>query len=254
MKPDRFGCELEFVVNDEQDALIIDKLNSLYGSDYLFDLKNSKISSDPKQTKVHYKYEASLESKFGRELTSPVCCFEELKDYLTQFVLIINECATTNILTGLHIHMSASDKSGNELDLCKYTLLADDENLLNNWGDRNKYCLNLMDIMGHLKFEDVILFKEHKGRVWNLLKRGSHHVEIRTFGGENYQNKIEQVIDEMKIYIEIFDYSTDDNFASVEYLNKLEKHAEKLDAMSQETIENYLTEFSEIGSFLTLSN
>jgi len=137
VKPDRFGCELEFVVNAEQDTLIIEKLTSLYGSNYLVDLEKSKIASDPEQTKVHYKYEASLESKLGRELTSPVCSFEELKGYLTQFVLIINECATTNILTGLHIHMSASDKSGNELDLCKYTLLADDENLLNNWGNRN---------------------------------------------------------------------------------------------------------------------
>lgn len=252
MKPDRFGCELEFLVNDEQDVLVIEKLNSLYGFNYLVDIKNSNITSDPKQTKVHYKYEASLESKLGRELTSPVCSFEELKDYLAKFTLIINEYGKTNILTGLHIHMSSSDESGVELDLCKYTLLSDGEKLLNNWGSRNEYCLNLMGIMDYLEFEDVILFKENKGRVWNLLKRGSHHVEIRTFGGEDYQNKVEQAIKEIESYIEIFNQSTDDTFTSQEYLDKLEKHAEKLQNMKQETIENYLTAFPEIDSFLTL--
>lgn len=253
MKPDKFGCELEFVVNNEQDIQVEEKLNSLYKSSYLVDLKNSNIASDPKQTKVHYKFEASLESKLGRELTSPICSFEELKNYLTEFALIINTHAKTNSLTGLHIHMSSSDESGIELDLCKFALLADAKKLLNNWGARNKYCLNLMDIMDYLEFGDVILFKEHKGRVWNLLKRGSHHVEIRTFGGEDYQNKIQQVIEEIESYIEIFSHSTNENFASEEYLDKLEKHAERLDKMSQETIENYLTAFPEIDSFLTLS-
>lgn len=253
MKPDRFGCELEFVVNDDQDDQVQEKLNSLYGFNYLVDLKNSHIASDSEQTKVHYKYEASLESELGRELTSPVCSFEELKNYLTEFALIINIHAKTNSLTGLHIHMSSSYESGDELDLCKFTLLADAERLLNNWGARNKYCLNLMGIMDYLEFEDVLLFKEHKGRVWNLLKRGSHHVEIRTFGGEDYQNKIQQAIKEIESYIEIFNHSTNENFASEEYLDKLEKHAEKLDKMSQETIENYLTAFPEIDSFLTSS-
>lgn len=251
MNPDRFGCELEFIVNKNQDNLIIDKLTSLYKSEYLYDLKNSEIASDPEQTKVHYKYEASLESELGRELTSPICSFEEVKEYINQFIQIINEHATTSVLTGLHIHMSSSDESVDELDLCKYTLLADSKNLLNNWGARNKYCLNLIDIMGYLEFEDVIHFKEHKGRVWNLLKRGSHHVEIRTFGGENYQNKIDKVIDEVDVYIEIFDYFTDDSFISVEYLEMLEKHAENLEKMSQEVIEDYLMAFPKINSFLT---
>lgn len=250
MKPDRFGCELEFIVNKDQDDLVIAKLDSLYKSEYLYDLKNSEIFSDPKQTKVHYKCEDSLESEFGRELTSPICSFEEVKEYIYQFVKIINEHAITSVLTGLHIHMSSSNESADELDLCKYALLADSKNLLNNWGARNQYCLNLMDIMGYLDFKDVIHFKEHKGRVWNLLKRGSHHLEIRTFGGENYQNKIDKVIDEVNVYIEIFDYSTNDSFASFEYLNMLKKHAENLEKMSQETIEDYLIAFPEINSFL----
>jgi hypothetical protein len=130
VNPDKFGCELEFVVNDEQDVFVIEKLGSLYGSNYLVDLKNSTIASDLKQTKVHYKYEASLESDLGRELTSPICNIEALKDYLAKFALIINEYGKTNILTGLHIHMSSSDNSGVELDLCKFTLLSDIEELL----------------------------------------------------------------------------------------------------------------------------
>ena len=252
MKPNKFGCELEFIVNDKEDSLVIEKLNSLYKSNFLVDLKNSNIPSDPKQTKVHYKFESSLESNFGRELTSPICSFEELKEYISTFALIINRYGKTNSLTGLHIHMSSSDESGTELDLCKYALLADEKKLLNNWGSRNNYCLNLIDIMDYLDFEDVIFFKENKGRVWNLLKRDSHHVEIRTFGGEAYQNKVPQVIAEIELYIEIFHHSTNENFASLEYLNKLEQHAEKLDKMSQETIENYLMAFPEIDSFLIL--
>ena len=251
MKPNRFGCEFEFVVNDDADSLVTEELKSLYKSNYLEDVKNSNIASDPKQTKVHYKYDASLESDFGRELTSPICTFEELKNYLSEFALIVNKYGKTNSLTGLHIHMSSSDESGADLDLCKYTLIADIKNLLNNWGPRNKYCLNLMGIMDYLEFEDVILFKKNKGRVWNLLKRGSHHVEIRTFGGEDYQNKISQVLYETELYVEIFDCSTDDAFTSQEYLKKLEEHVNKLENTSQETIEHYLTAFPEIDSFFT---
>jgi len=251
MKPDKFGCEFEFVVNDDQDSLVIKELDSLYKFNYLVDVENSIITTDPEYEKVHYKYEASLESDFGRELTSPICTLEELKNYVHKFALIINKYGKTNNLTALHIHMSFSDKSGVELDLCKYTLLADIENLLNNWGTRNQYCLNLMNIMDYLEFEDVILFKKNKGCVWNLLKRGSHHVEIRTFGGENYQNNIGQVLREMESYIKIFDYSTDDTFTSLEYLNKLEEHTKKLENMSQDNIEDYLTVFPEIENFFT---
>jgi len=252
MKPDKFGCELEFVVHSaEQDSLIVEKLDLLYGPNYLADVKHTKLLSDSEQKKVHYKYEASLETEYGRELTSPICSFKELKDYLNQFASIIHEYAETNILTGLHIHMSASGEGTAELDLCKFTLLADNENLLNNWGDRNNYCLNLMGIMDYLEFEDVILFKENKGRVWNLLKRGPRHIEIRTFGGENYQDKIQKVIEEIESYMQIFNHSTNEKFASKEYLNKLKKHTEKLTLMSQKEIENYLTAFPEIGSFLS---
>ena len=55
MNPDRFGCEFEFIVNDDQDDLVIQELESLYKFNYLVDAKNSKITADPKYSKVHYK-------------------------------------------------------------------------------------------------------------------------------------------------------------------------------------------------------
>ena len=145
--------------------------------------------------------------------------------------------------------MSNSNESCIELDLCKFVLLANNGNLLNNWGKRNQYCLNLMHILDHLNFDDVILFKNHKGRVWNFLQRNIRHIEIRTFGGTNYHNRIEQVISEIEQYLIIFDEATSEQNSS-EYLDLLDTHLSKVEGLSRETIENYLSTFPEIGNFL----
>ncbi len=50
MKPDRFGCELEFLVHDKQDDFVIEKLDSLFESNFLVDTKKSNIPSDTKET------------------------------------------------------------------------------------------------------------------------------------------------------------------------------------------------------------
>ncbi len=249
MRPDRFGCEFEFIVETSQDQIVQEKLLEQFDNRFLVDLKKSSISSDPMQTKVHYKFEPSLNTEYGRELTSPVCSFDELREYLNIFSIIVNELGQTNELTGLHIHMSNSNESCIELDLCKFVLLANNGNLLNNWGKRNQYCLNLMHILDHLNFDDVILFKNHKGRVWNFLQRNIRHIEIRTFGGTNYQNRIEQVISEIEQYLTIFDEATSEQNSS-EYLDLLDTHLSKVEGLSQETIENYLSTFPEIGNFL----
>lgn len=249
MYPDQFGCELEFIIKDNDDKYILTKLKEMYKDQFLYDLKHTSIKADPEQTKVHYKLENSLDSKYGRELTSPICNYDELVKYLHEFSSIITEYATTNELTGLHIHISCSDKTQNEFDLCKFVFLANENNLLQNWGGRNKYCLNIMDIMGYLDLDDVIQFKEHKGRVWNFLKRDTHHVEIRTFGGTDYHNQIDKVIEELIIYKKLFQTSTSTQY-SKEYINYLETHAKKLEQLPQDTIEKYLSSFPEIGSFL----
>lgn len=135
--------------------------------------------------------------------------------------------------------MSCSDESQDELNLCKFVYLSEHKNLLNNWGERNKYCINIMLIMGHLELEDVLLFKENKGRVWNFLKRGTHHIEIRTFGGTDYHTKINQVISELGIYTTLFNESTSKEDSEI-YLSYLKTHANELKKIPQETIENYL--------------
>lgn len=249
MYPDKFGCELEFILQDCDDNFIIKELQSLYKNQLLYDLKHTSIKSDPKQTKVHYKIENSLDSEYGRELTSPVCSYDELLIYLHTFSSLITKYATTNELTGLHIHISCSDQSQQEFDLCKFVYLANENNLLHKWGKRNPYCLNIMDIMGYLELEDVIQFKKHKGRVWNFLKRDTHHVEIRTFGGTNYHTKIDQVIEELTIYKSLFQESISSTY-SEEYINYLETHTKELELLSQAKIEEYLSNFPEISSFL----
>jgi hypothetical protein len=250
VNPDRFGCELEFIVNDGKDQEVYKKLKSLYGDRVLMDITKSTIPSDPKFKKTHFKADNSLESKMGRELTSPICNIEELKQYFSDFRKIINEFGITNELTGLHIHMSCSNTQVDEIDLCKFVLLSDIHELLGNWGKRNRYCLNIMDIMGYLEFEDVKYSKEAKGRVWNMLKRDTHHIEIRTFGGENYQNKIEQVEQELAQYCQIFNHSTDDTYTSQAYLSKLEEHGENLALLCDDEIDDYLLHFPEIEPFI----
>ena len=107
-------------------------------------------------------------------------------------------------------------------------LLCDETSLLQNWGNRNAYCLNVMEVLTVLDMKTAKELKNKKGRVWNLEKRKENdkmnHIEIRTMGGTHYQRKVDQILNELDQFIEIFNRSIKDGAHDKEYMTILEQH------------------------------
>ena len=145
--------------------------------------------------------------------------------------------------TGFHIHISTVDESI-EVDFYKFMLLCNESSLLKNWENRNAFCLNVMDILTILDMEEAKKLKNKKGRVWNLEKRRennkTNHIEIRTIGGTSYQRKVEQILNELDQFIEIFNRSIKNDNKDQEYKAILQKHMKILESAPKERREKFL--------------
>lgn len=219
----KFGCEFEFYPNQMLEDEMIEELKSLLKSG--IELKmNHQINDD---NHMNYKNENSLSATGGKEITVPICTYDELIVYITKIARIIDAYGQTNEDTGFHIHISSLDDSV-EVDFYKFMLLSNEASLLTNWGNRNAFCLNVMDVLTVLDLEEAKKTKNKKGRVWNLEKRkengNTNHIEIRTIGGTNYQQYTKKILQELDQFIEIFKRSIKDENVDNEYKNILEKH------------------------------
>lgn len=235
----KFGCEFEFYPNTMLEDEMFDAL-----SDILQDgikLKHNLKSND--DNNMNYKTEPSLSAMGGKEITTPICSYEDLKSYIVNISKIIDENGATNEDTGFHIHISTIDESI-EVDFYKFMLLCDVSSLLQNWGDRNAYCLNVMEVLTVLDMREAKELKNKKGRVWNLEKRKEHgkmnHIEIRTIGGTGYQCKVEKILNELNQFIEIFNRSIKDGSPDEEYKTILEEHIKVLKSAPIERREKFL--------------
>lgn len=145
--------------------------------------------------------------------------------------------------TGFHIHISTVAESI-EVDFYKFMLLCNESSLLKNWENRNAFCLNVMDILTILDMEEAKKLKNKKGRVWNLEKRRennkTNHIEIRTIGGTSYQRKVEQILNELDQFIEIFNRSIKNDNKDQEYKAILQKHMKILESAPKERREKFL--------------
>lgn len=235
----KFGCEFEFYPNLMLEEEIIELLENELKNGLILQ-KNLDYNDD---FNMNYKIEPSLSAMGGKEITTPICNYEELKDYITNICKIINYNGTTNEDTGFHIHISTNDKDL-ELDFYKFMLLCNEASLLENWGKRNSYCLNVMDVLTTLDMEEAKAIKNKKGRVWNLEKRKEkdniNHVEIRTIGGTNYQTKVDQIIEELNKFIKIFERSLKDGKEDEEYKSILLKNMELIKSTSPERRARFL--------------
>ena len=119
-------------------------------------------------------------------------------------------------------------------------LLSNDSSLLSNWGKRNAFSRNVMDILTDLDMDEAKQVKNKKGRVWNLEKRETNHIEIRTIGGTNYQQKVDQILCELDQFIEIFDRSIKNNGKDKEYKTILQKHMQIVNKAPKERKEKFL--------------
>ena len=229
----QFGCELEFYVNQMIEEELIEELEHISNKNLIINNKDGQNDD----SKMNYKKDASLHGENGKEITIPICSYEELKEYIVKICKLISSNAQTNGDTGFHIHISTVDTSLN-VDFYRFMLLSNNESLLNNWGERNKFSLNVMDILDVLDLEEARKFKNKKGRIWSLEKRDNNHIEIRTMGGSGYETKVEQIFFELDKFIEIFLICFQKPDKS--YITILEEHMKKLKSSPKEKRDKFL--------------
>lgn len=235
----KFGCEFEFYPNTMLEDEMLEALSAILKNGTI--LKSNLEENDDHN--MNYKNEPSLSSLGGKEITTPICSYEDLKSYIIAIAKIIDENGETNEDTGFHIHISTIDESV-DVDFYKFMLLCNEASLLDNWGARNAYCLNVMNVLTVLDLEEAKKLKNKKGRVWNLEKRKEkdeiNHFEIRTIGGTQYQQKVEQILKELDQFIEIFNRSIKDGSSDEAYKIILEQHMEVIRSASPERREKFL--------------
>jgi hypothetical protein len=240
----KFGCEFEFYPNLMLEEDMIDSLKSLLKDK--IKLKINLLLND--DYNMNYKDEPSLSAMGGKEITTPICSYEDLKFYIKSIAKIIDDYGTTNENTGFHIHISTIDNNS-EVDFYKFMLLCDNKSLLKNWGNRNSYCLNVMDILTVLNMNEAKEVKNkknksQKARIWNLEKRAenntTNHIEIRTIGGANYQKESNKIINELDKFIEIFNRSIKNEDNDKEYKIILEKHMNIIKSAPKERRDKFL--------------
>ena len=229
----KFGCEFEFYPNEMlEDEMVAALLEILKDGTTL---KSNLEEND--DDNMNYKNEPSLSALGGKEITTPICSYEDLKSYIIAIAKIIDENGETNEDTGFHIHISTIDERV-DVDFYKFMLLCNEASLLNKWGNRNAYCLNVMDVLTVLDMEEARKLKNRKGRVWNLEKRvendKTNHIEIRTIGGTGYQRKIKQILKELDQFIAVFNRSIKNDNRDEGYKAILQKHMKILKSAPKE--------------------
>lgn len=224
----RLGCEFEFYINGDNCDNVIEELRCIAGSDILINLDEVPQESD-RHDCLCLKYDSSLGGS-GVEISIPICSYDTLLYYIGHITYITEEYGTTNEDTGFHIHIS-TDKN-EEMDFYAFVLFCHEKNLLNNWGNRNQYSLNPMEILNFLNEKEAKALKNKKGRVWSIERRGLAHVEIRTIGGISYHQKVENIYHELDMFIDIFKLSIENVKNNSHYKNVLKKHLKMLDNTS----------------------
>ena len=155
----KFGCEFEFYPNTMLEDEMIDTLSNILKDG--IELKKNPKSND--NNNMNYKAEPSLSAMGGKEITTPISSYENLKNYIIAIAEIIDKHGETNEDTGFHIHISTIDEN-KEVDFYKFMLLCDKTLLLQNWGNRNAYCLNVMEVLTVLNMEEAKKLKNKKGK------------------------------------------------------------------------------------------
>jgi len=226
-----FGCEFEFYPSEayEQETFL-KELCSLSHSDVVVNEVFIPYFKDSKSC-MQLKPDISLDSN-GLEISIPICSYDRLKFYIVEINNLIAKYAYTNNDTGLHIHISKAHKDGINFNFYKFSLLCNHKGLLDTWGTRNGYCINVMSVINYNTRRDSKVLKNKKGRVWNLELVSKNRVEIRTMGGVDYHLKNDKILKELAEYKAIFEETlTEDN----EIFKSLKKeHLEMVNNASDE--------------------
>jgi hypothetical protein len=198
-----FGCEFEFYPKkDIKIENIISKLCDCLKTDLLVNEISVPSCKDSSKC-MQLKPDVSLDDN-GLEISIPISSYASLLAYIEKINNLIHQFGDTNDDTGLHIHISTSQKNGINFNFYKFSLLCNEANLLDSWYSRNAYCLNVMEVINYNNKKEAKKLKEKKGRVWNLELIDKNRIEIRTIGGKNYHLKTDKIIQEVEKFRDIF--------------------------------------------------
>lgn len=190
----------------------------------------------------------------GVEIVTPILNTEEIiQSVKLIFEMIKNdEYLSTNSSTGLHINVGTF--TINDLDLLKFLVFFNDLYVLEIFGrsNNNKYTDELtskirkilgQNINNYLpdvnfkSFNDIII--ENMNRKYQSVNfthlEHENYLEIRAPGGENYEEKEQEVLNTIKRISNALIAAMDENLYKEEYLKKLSK----LIDTSPQTIENF---------------
>ena len=243
----RYGCEFEFYIDTEKYlyADVIDTLTKalyeLTSADILVDEISIPHAAD-KNHCMQIKPDISLEDH-GLEISVPISTKEGILHYVQTILPLIERYGYTNEETGFHIHMSTPDSS--HIDFYRFMILCDDTGLLSAWKPRIGYSQNVMDILSSHTKQEARTIKTKKGTIWNLERIDSHHIEIKSIGGDDYNKEAERIMKEFEIYTQLFIEST--GVMTDQHKKLLLMHKQKIDTVSKEIKSDFVTALGEAG-------
>lgn len=243
----RYGCEFEFYIDTEQ-YLYADVINTLTKA--LYELTSADILVDEisiphaadKNHCMQIKPDISLEDH-GLEISVPISTKEGILHYIQTILPLIERYGYTNEKTGFHIHMSTLGNS--HIDFYRFMLLCDEAGLLSAWKPRIGYSQNVMDILSSHTKQEARIIKTKKGTIWNLERIDSHHIEIKSIGGDNYNKEAERIMKEFEIYADYFTEAL--GKTTLQHKVVLENHKKVLDSLDKETKRRFALALIEAG-------
>jgi hypothetical protein len=246
----QFGCEFEFYIDTKKYNLleaidqIKDELFVFSNVDILVDTTTLPNVEDKNQC-IQIKPDQSLEDN-GIEISTPITSQNGVKHYIENILPLIEKYGYTNEDTGLHFHISTTKSRGVNFNFYLYMLLCNDKKLLSSWLTRSGYSHNVMDILSQNSKAITRKIKNKKGRIWNLEKVSSSHIEIKSVGGVDYHKEMTKIIAEFEIYAASFDSVLNDS--NSEYMKSLiDEHKKLIASLDQTTQKEFSKAVIEAG-------
>lgn len=182
-------------------------------------------NTDFRTTAWRLESDASLRN--GAEFISPPECMDtSIKKLFCFFEHIESSGCTTTDRCGLHVNMSADDKTLNGVSLATFITLINQRLLFKLWGYRMQnyeHVRNMQKILKIRKYDITAVYNlknninEKINNIGNTLMDGRYnfvnrriingkvYIEIRVIGGKNYHKKKKEIIQTIKHFAEVIE-------------------------------------------------
>ena len=183
---------------------------------------------------THWRLESDASLQNGAEFISPPKNVDIALNKLSKFFKCIEDSdCTTSDRCGLHINMSSTSKTLDDIDISSFITKINTRMLFKYWGNRlinNRYIRNMRDIinthgptLASFKLSDSSELKKRLDTVSNSFLCGRHnfvnlragndgrtikkYLEIRVVGGENYHKRFDDVKNTVKYFEKLMNNS-----------------------------------------------